>query len=48
MNKFLWKNRGYMIAKKKEYTKQLFKELRRRDVKEEEIINWYERKKSYI
>lgn len=48
MNEFLWKNKGYMIAKKKEYTSQLFKELRRRDVKEKEILDWYKNTKKHI
>jgi len=48
MNEFLWKNKGYMIAKKKEYTSQLFKELRRRDVKEKEILNWYKHNERHI
>ena len=48
MNEFLWKNKGYMIAKKKEYTSQLFKELRRRDVKDKEILDWYKHNKRHI
>jgi prophage maintenance system killer protein len=45
MNEFLWKNAGYAIAKKKQYTSQLFKEIRRRDVSEKEILDWYKAKR---
>jgi len=48
MNEFLWKNSGYLIAKKKTFTSQLFKELRRRDVPEDEILSWYKKNKKYI
>jgi len=48
MNQFLWKNKGYAIAKKKEYTSELFKELRRRDIPEKEILRWYRHTKSEL
>ena len=48
MNEFLWKNKGHLIAKKKEHTSQLFKELRRRDVKEKEILDWYNHTKTKV
>lgn len=48
MNEFLWKNAGYNIAKKKKFTAHLFKEMRRREVSEEEILNWYKNTKKKI
>lgn len=47
MNQFLIKNAGYVIAKRKKYTTQLFKEMRRRNVKEKEILKWYKANKKY-
>jgi len=44
MNQFLFKNEGYSFAKKKKTTSPLFKELRRRNVKEKEIIAWLKNK----
>lgn len=44
MNEFLWKNGSYSVAKKKENTSHLFKELRRRNVSEKEIVEWYNNK----
>lgn len=48
MNQFLWKNKGYMIAKKKEFTAKLFKELRRKNISEDKIIKWYKQTKKHI
>ena len=39
-NLFLWKNKCYMIAKKRFKTEEMFKEIRRKDFTIRDISNW--------
>jgi prophage maintenance system killer protein len=41
MNMFLWKNSGYIIAKKRVLIEELFKRIRRESLSEEDILQWY-------
>ena len=44
-NMFLWKNKTYMIAKRRPKTEEMFKEIRRRDFTVSDISNWLYRGK---